>query len=143
CGGGSDYKGGDSAKRYADEMLKGGDLQLRLYLLAMERFWGIVPAGALYLGFGDGVRHGAIRADLADRVVGLGLKGQTVRAMEGEEWDEFLRGDTPRRIAALVDRLARVEVVVRPRDGECGFCELRPICRYERYEAGETEEVHA
>ena len=33
-----------------------------LVLLVLERFWGITPVGALYFGFGDGVRRGALRA---------------------------------------------------------------------------------
>jgi hypothetical protein len=62
-----DYKTGKTSKYYAKEMMDGVDLQLRLYLLVLERFWGITPVGALYLGFGDGVRRGAVNADCVRR----------------------------------------------------------------------------
>ena len=35
-----DYKTGRTSKYYAKEMMEGVDLQLRLYLLVLERFWG-------------------------------------------------------------------------------------------------------
>src|SRR4029453_14834511 len=83
-------------------MMNGVDLQLRLYLLVLERFWGITPVGALYLGFGDGVRRGALRADLRDRFAGIDPKA--VELLPPHEWNEFV-GETPRLIANLVNRL--------------------------------------
>ena len=70
-----DYKTGRTSKRYADAMQDGTDLQLRLYLLVLEQFWGITPIGALYLGFGDGVRRGILRAEFAGRIAGLERQG--------------------------------------------------------------------
>jgi hypothetical protein len=137
-----DYKTGRTSKHYAEDMLKGGDLQLRLYLLALEKFWNVVPVGALYLGFGDGVRHGAVRADFIGRIAGLGLKGQKVQELEKAKWDAFVHEDTPQRITDLVDRLARVDVVAQPRDGDCKFCELRPICRYEKFDTEELQDAN-
>jgi hypothetical protein len=125
-----DYKTGKSSKHYAKAMLDGTDLQLRLYLLAVQRLWGITPVGALYIGFGDGVRRGAVRADVAERVGGIDPK--CVRLMEPEEWDAFVHVETPRLVEPLIDRLVRLDIVARPRDGDCGFCDFGPICRYDR-----------
>jgi ATP-dependent helicase/nuclease subunit B len=133
-----DYKTGRHSKPYAKEMLDGHDLQLRLYLLALEHFWGIVPVGALYLGFGDGVRRGAVWADFADLIPGLGPTAE-VKRLGAEEWDAFVRRDTPARIATLVDRLVRLDIVAEPRAADCGFCTLRPICRYDR---STVQEIH-
>jgi len=131
-----DYKTGRTSKRYADAMKDGTDLQLRLYLLVLEKFWGITPIGALYLGFGDGVRRGIVRAELAGKIVGLEEKA--VKFLGHDEWNEML-ADTIRRIGELADRLVRLDVTVAPRDNDCGFCELAAICRFDRWE---TEAAH-
>lgn len=127
-----DYKTGKTSRYYADAMLGGTELQLRLYLLALEQIWGITPAGALYVGFGDGVRRGVLRADVADFVGGSG-DPKCVRLLQPDEWRAFLYEETPRLIEPLIDRLVRLDIVARPRDGDCGFCELGPLCRYDRF----------
>jgi hypothetical protein len=111
-------------------MTDGTDLQLRLYLLVLERFWGITPIGALYLGFGDGVRRGIVRAELAGKIAGIEEKA--VELLGADEWAAML-ADTTRRIGELADRLVRLDVTVAPRDNECGFCELATICRFDRW----------
>jgi hypothetical protein len=126
-----DYKTGRTSKRYADAMQDGTDLQLRLYLLVLEQFWGITPIGALYLGFGDGVRRGIVRAELAGRIAGL--EDKAVELLGADAWSEMLV-DTTRRIGELADRLVRLDVTVAPRDNDCGFCELATICRFDRWE---------
>ncbi len=125
-----DYKSGRHSKYYAKEMIEGVDLQLRLYLLVLERFWGITPVGALYLGFGDGVRRGALRAEFRGRFAGV--EEGPVKMLSPDEWDEFF-GDTPRLIAQLVNRLVTLDVRPDPRDKNCGFCDLQPVCRYDRW----------
>jgi hypothetical protein len=125
-----DYKSGRTSKRYADAMVDGTDLQLRLYLLVLEEFWGITPIGALYLGFGDGVRRGVVRQEFAGSIAGIGEKGVELSAPN--DWSAFL-GDTRKRIAELVGRLVRLDITVAPRDHDCGFCELAPVCRYDRW----------
>jgi ATP-dependent helicase/DNAse subunit B len=143
-----DYKTGKTSKYYAKDMKDGVDLQLRLYLLVLERFWGIIPVGALYLGFGDGVRRGALRADMRQKFVGI--DPEYVDLLEHNEWDEFV-STTPDLIAKLVNRLVTLDIRPAPRKNDCGFCELQPICRYDRWEttsfraeparsAGEVEE---
>jgi len=126
-----DYKTGRTSKRYADAMQDGTDLQLRLYLLVLEQFWGITPIGALYLGFGDGVRRGIVREEFAGRI--SGLQEKAVEPLGTDEWNGML-ADTTRRIGELADRLVRLDVTVAPRDNDCGFCELATICRFDRWE---------
>jgi hypothetical protein len=106
------------------------DLQLRLYLLVLERFWGITPVGALYLGFGDGVRRGAINADFAGRIAGV--EEGPVKLLAPNEWREFV-DETPELIARLVNRLVTFDVRPAPRNKDCGFCNLQPVCRYDRW----------
>jgi len=125
-----DYKTGQTSERYAADMMKGHDLQLRLYLMVLEQFWGVIPVGALYLGFGDGVRRGAMRAEFASRFAGI--EDGPVKLLDADAWAAF-RDATPGLIAPLVDRLVRRDIVPAPRDHDCGFCELTPICRYERW----------
>jgi len=126
-----DYKTGRTSKRYADAMQDGTDLQLRLYLLVLEQFWRITPIGALYLGFGDGVRRGIVREQFAGRI--SGLQEKAVEPLGTDEWNGML-ADTTRRIGELADRLVRLDVTVAPRDNDCGFCELATICRFDRWE---------
>jgi RecB family exonuclease len=125
-----DYKTGKTSKYYAKEMMDGDDLQLRLYLLVLERFWGIIPVGALYLGFGDGVRRGALRADLRSKFAGI--DEDAVELLPHDEWAAFV-DETPRLIAKLVHRLVTLDVRPAPRKNDCGFCELQPLCRYDRW----------
>jgi hypothetical protein len=125
-----DYKTGRSAEWYGKQMLGGEELQLRLYLLAMRQLWGIEPAGALYLGFGDGLRHGAVRADLAPQIPGHDLPGQKIKTYDAGQWENWLYAETPRRIGEVVNRLVGLDIVAAPRGGDCGFCSLRTLCRY-------------
>ena len=125
-----DYKTGKHSKYYAKEMLAGDDLQLRLYLLVLERFWGIIPVGALYLGFGDGVRRGALHADFRARFAGI--DEDAVELLPHDEWAAFVDA-TPGLIAKLVNRLVTLDVRPAPRKNDCGFCELQPLCRYDRW----------
>jgi ATP-dependent helicase/DNAse subunit B len=124
-----DYKTGNSAKFYAQQMLEGNDLQLRLYLLALKEFWDVTPVGALYIGFGDGVRHGAVCDGFADHIPGIGKK--EVARMSDADWERFAFDRTPARIAPLVGRIARLDISATPRGGDCGFCSFKPLCRFD------------
>jgi len=126
-----DYKTGKTSKYYAKDMMDGVDLQLRLYLLVLEQFWGITPVGALYLGFGDGVRRGALRADMRGSFARI--DEDAVELLAHNEWDDFV-AETPRLIARLVNRLVTLDVRPDPRKKDCGFCDLQPICRYDRWD---------
>jgi hypothetical protein len=129
-----DYKTGASSKWYAKKMLAGDDLQLRTYLLALERQWGITPVGALFLGFGDGLRHGAVHADFAELIPGVvGSDRQKIEQMDAARWDEFVHGETPRIVGGLTDRIVRLDIVAEPKDGDCGFCAFGRVCRYQKY----------
>jgi len=125
-----DYKTGKHSKYYAKEMMDGDDLQLRLYLLVLERFWGITPVGALYLGFGDGVRRGALREEFIPRFAGI--DEDAVKLLPHDKWTAFV-GETPGLIAKLVNRLVTLDVRPAPRKNDCGFCEFQPLCRYDRW----------
>jgi len=127
-----DYKSGKDAKFYARDMREGRDLQLRLYLLALQRLWGITPGGALFLGFGDGKLRGAIRADVASQYPAI---GEDSILFGPEEWQRFVHDETPALIAKLVDRLITFDITPQPFGEDCGFCELACICRFERYAA--------
>lgn len=126
-----DYKTGESSKFYAEEMQKGYDLQLRLYMLALREFWGIEPIAALFLGFGDGVRRGVVREKFAARVAGL--DPDAVEMIGEERWESLVDQETIQLIAPLVERLARRDITPSPRDRDCGFCNFQPICRYDPF----------
>ncbi|MBC7789477.1 MAG: PD-(D/E)XK nuclease family protein [Anaerolineae bacterium] len=125
-----DYKSGRDSKFYARGMRVGNDLQLRLYLLALERLWGITPGGAFFLGFGDGTLRGVILADIAGQYPAI---GEDSLVLGGAEWQRFVNDETTALIANLVSRLINLDITPQPRDNDCGFCELACICRFERY----------
>lgn len=127
-----DYKTGKSSEFYARSMLDGTDLQLRLYLLAIERLWGIKPAGALYVGFGDGVRRGAVREDAAERIGQFDPKH--VKVLPRAEWDGFVHGETTRLVQPLIERLVTLDITALPHKRNCGFCDLGSVCRYLPYD---------
>lgn len=127
-----DYKTGKSSEFYAKSMLDGTDLQLRLYLLAIERLWAIKPVGALYVGFGDGVRRGAVCEDASARIGPFDPKH--VKVMPRAEWDDFVYGETARLIQPLIERLVTLDITALPHKRNCGFCDLGAICRYLPYD---------
>jgi hypothetical protein len=58
-----------------------------------------------------------------------------VKRLSEEEFVSYMRT----RMGALsgeVARLARGELVVRPRKDDCAFCELRPVCRIGTFGGG-------
>ena len=71
-----------------------------------------------------------MRADMRSKFVGI--DDESVELLSHDEWNEFV-GATPRLIAGLVDRLVRLDVRPAPRDKDCGFCDLQPVCRYDRW----------
>lgn len=127
-----DYKTGASSKDYAKAMKEGTDLQLRLYLLAMRELWGITPVGALYIGFGDGVRRGVVSEAAVGHVDTSDSKAITV--MPADVWRDFVDVDTPRLIQPMIERLVTLDITARPRGRDCGFCDLGAICRIEPFD---------
>ncbi len=119
-----DYKSG-KGKRYAEKFAALADFQLPVYCEAMRRF-AIEPVGAVFLGIPDGERHGILREDAAGWFAWAGGKG--VKKVAAGAFERRL--DAAR--AALCDLAARAavpDVEVRPRDNDCEWCELGPLCR--------------
>jgi ATP-dependent helicase/nuclease subunit B len=133
-----DYKTGRTSDRYAKAMLDGTDLQLRLYLLALDRLWDIKPAGALYVGFGDGIRRGAVCEDAAHRIGEFDSRHVTV--MSTAEWNTFIHADTESLIQPLIERLVTFDIVASPYKDDCGLCALEVVCRYSQNESMLTNE---
>jgi ATP-dependent helicase/DNAse subunit B len=126
-----DYKTG-RGETYWKEMNDMADFQLPIYCAVLPLL-GIEPVGAFYLGVIDGKRYGVIRDDFADTFA-PDMKKEVKRLTE-EELDTYMRS----RMGALsgeVARVARGELVVRPRKDKCSFCELRPVCRIGTFGGG-------
>jgi hypothetical protein len=120
-----DYKSG-KGERYGEEMLEMADFQLPIYCEVLPKF-DIEPVGAVYLGIASGERYGVVRDDFADAFLPAhGCKG--VARLSPEDFSRYMRS----RQAALrveIARLARGELAVEPRDDDCGYCDLRALCR--------------
>jgi ATP-dependent helicase/DNAse subunit B len=131
-----DYKTGTSNKRYAKAMRDGTELQVRLYLLALEKLWNIKPVGALYVGFDDGVRRGVV-SELAMERIGV-IDPEVIDVLSATEWDEFVYVETGNLLQPLIERLVTLDIIAQPYKNDCGYCELNSICRYDRHESDLT-----
>jgi len=131
-----DYKTG-KGRSYWKEMEAMADFQLPIYCTVLPRL-DIEPVGAFYLGVTDGERHGVVRDDFAE-IFAPGTKGSQVKKLPGDEFDAYMRS----RMTVLGDqvaRLARGELQVRPRNDDCAFCELRPVCRIGTFGGGSGDD---
>lgn len=126
-----DYKLG-KGKSYGDELTELADFQLPIYCDVLPLF-GIEPVGAFYLGIASGERYGVVRSDFAGQFVPEGTKG--VRALEPAQFAAYMRARQD-ALRAQVERLARGELVVKPRNDDCKYCDLRPVCRVGTFGVG-------
>lgn len=126
-----DYKSGkgDSYMKETEDL---ADFQLPIYCEAL-RVFGIEPVGAIYVGVASAVRHGVVRDDFADAFGVREMK--SVKKPRAEEFSMYMaaRVDELRRQVA---RLASGEIEVRPRKGDCKYCDLRPVCRIGTFGVG-------
>ncbi len=126
-----DYKTG-KGKTYWNEMNDMADFQLPIYCAVLPLL-GIEPVGAFYLGVGDRKRYGVVREEFAD--IFAPEMEKEVKQLAEEKFEAYMHS----RMDALsgeVARLARGELVVRPRKDDCLFCELRPVCRIGTFGGG-------
>jgi RecB family exonuclease len=126
-----DYKSG-KAKSYGDAFADLADFQLPIYCEAM-RGAGVEPVGAVFLGISSGERFGVIREDFADRFLLGPAKG--VRRLRAETFERRL-AVAMEALAGWAAKAATPEVVVAPRDDDCGWCELAPVCRIATFGVG-------
>ncbi|HEY9425551.1 MAG TPA: PD-(D/E)XK nuclease family protein, partial [Gemmatimonadaceae bacterium] len=130
-----DYKTG-RGRSYRDEMDEMADFQLPIYCAVLPLL-GIEPVGVFYLGVTDRQRFGVVREEFADTFAPDAKK--EVKRLPDEQFDSYMRS----RMGALsgqVARLARGELVVRPRKDKCAFCELRPVCRIGTFGGGSGDD---
>lgn len=118
-----DYKLG-KGESYAKEMEDSADFQLPIYC-EMLRAFGAEPVGAFYAGIASAERHGVVRSDFAH----LAPKAsRTMRVLEPEAFDAYVH----ERMDALRTHLvkaANAELEIAPRQDDCKYCDLRPVCR--------------
>jgi RecB family exonuclease len=126
-----DYKFG-KGESYGKELTEMADFQLPIYCEVLPLF-GIEPVGAFYLGIASGERYGVVRSDFASQFAPEDSKG--VRALEPEAFRTFM-GDRQAALRLEIARLARGELATRPRRDDCGYCDLRPVCRIGTFGVG-------
>ena len=126
-----DYKSG-KGESYMKETDDLADFQLPIYCEALRAF-GIEPVGALYLGVASGERYGVVRDDFADAFGARETKA--VKKPRAEEFAMYM-GVRVEELRQQVAKLARGEIEVRPRKGDCKYCDLRPVCRIGTFGVG-------
>jgi hypothetical protein len=127
-----DYKSGKGAYQLTD-MNELADFQLPIYCEVLPLF-GIEPVGAVYLGIRGAERYGVMRSDFADVFVPRGSGGK-IDKLGPDEFSDYM-WYRQRALRAEIVRVARGELVTRPRNDECGFCDLRPVCRIGTFGVG-------
>jgi hypothetical protein len=127
-----DYKSG-KGERYGVEMEEMADFQLPIYCEVLPLF-GVEAVGAVYLGIGSGERYGVVRSDFAADFLPADT-GRGVRVLEPHEFREFM---LERQLALRneIARLARGQLRARARNDDCGYCDLRPVCRIGTFDVG-------
>jgi hypothetical protein len=126
-----DYKSG-KAESHGKRFAELADFQLPIYCEAM-RAAGVEPVGAVFLGIASGERYGIVREDFADRFLLGPTKG--VRRLRAETFGRRL-AVAMETLAGWAAKAAAPEVVVAPRDDDCGWCELAPVCRIGTFGVG-------
>lgn len=113
-----DYKY-SGAKRTRERVENPNLLQPALYILAVERFFRLEPAGMHYVG----------------------LRGEVAKAGWDAPFDPaWLAGAAERALDAAA-RIRAGEIAPAPADGEtCGWCESHDVCRYRAAGAGRAAE---
>ena len=129
-----DYKSG-KGNRYVREMEEMADFQLPIYCEVLPRF-DVEPVGAVYLGIATGERFGVVREDFANAFIPAMETGK-VRTLTPENFARFMR-DRQHALRRQIARLAHGELAVLPRKDDCGYCELRPLCRIGTFGVGAT-----
>ena len=78
-------------------------------------------------------RRAVVRSDFAEAF--LPDEARTVRRMEPADFSEFMR-ERQQALRVEIGRVASGELVTRPRNDDCGFCDLRPVCRIGTFGVG-------
>jgi hypothetical protein len=131
-----DYKSG-KGEHYNTDMNEMADFQLPIYCEVLPRFQ-VEPVGAVFLGISSGERFGVVREDFADAFLPAeASKG--VRRLSPEEFNGYMR-ERQQALRAAIARLARGDLTVKPRKDDCGYCDLRPVCRVGTFGVGAAHE---
>ncbi len=126
-----DYKLG-KGESYVKELNELADFQLPIYCEVLPLF-DVEPVGAFYLGIASGERYGVVRSDFAEQFAPEAGKG--VRKLEPDAFAAFMRTRQD-ELRAQVARLAGGTLVVKPRNDDCKYCDLRPVCRIGTFGVG-------
>lgn len=131
----TDYKlgGREVDAEYLDGMHKGENLQIPLYLLALERVFGIRALGASFAALGTRRRTGIldVSAPPWERTLGQDPRFRLHRLPLAP-----LLWRTEEQVRRIVAGIAAGVIDPLPRDAaECERCDVRDVCRLDPFEA--------
>ncbi|HLD50044.1 MAG TPA: PD-(D/E)XK nuclease family protein, partial [bacterium] len=126
-----DYKRTAAAAKFDKKDFEMGiSLQLPLYLLALEKFLKLKPAGAELYAIRERRKSGFYHAGFTEFFPGLSPKKII---LSEAEFRNFLEKcvDFVRQFASA---MVRMEIPVKPRSAnECDFCSYDPVCRIQKW----------
>jgi len=137
-----DYKSGSGAS--VEEMEEGTDLQIPLYILALERLFlrpGEEVVGGGYYSIRTGKRtHGLYRQEAA-ALTAIGERARALRPTP--EWRELL-ARAEQFAWHYVEGMRRGDFRIAPKSTRiCGRCEFRAVCRFDPHRARAGAETAA
>jgi RecB family exonuclease len=131
----TDYKLGNFPKRADIE--EGLDLQMPVYLLAAERFFGPTLGGG-YFSIENAGRGGGFWLKTAEKKLPF-AKANTKQKTMGDDWQEY-RKMFIGRLTAIIDDICAGNFPPLPGGGVCpGWCAGLAVCRKGRSGTGETD----
>ncbi len=131
----TDYKTKNIPKR--DAVFKGLDIQIPVYLLALDEFWG-PPLGGGYFSVEKAKRGSGFWLGEGEKTLGF---AKTVFGKQKQlpvEW-EYWRGLFQDSLAQLIEKIAHGQFPPQPADGCPSYCPGISVCRFAK-EAGEDDE---
>lgn len=132
-----DYKlgGREVDGRYLDGMHRGEKLQVPVYLLALDRVFGLEPAGAAFAALGTRRRTGVVDPAIGAAWGRNGLdEDRRVRLFKLPVRTTLNRAEE--HIRRIVAGIADGVIEPAPSDaGECDRCQAKDVCRLEPWES--------
>ena len=128
----TDYKlgGREVDNAYLDAMHKGNKLQIPLYLLALQRVFGVRPLGAAFAALGTRRRTGVVEPEVGARWEPR-LDEQHVK-LHKVALDRTL-GRAEDHVRRIVTGIAQGLIEPSPEDAQdCLRCDAQDVCRIDR-----------
>lgn len=120
-----DYKRSEREVSIPKKLEKGLELQLPIYLIAVEKLLGLRAMGAELRILKDEKKEGLYLSEYAKD-----LKVSEAQGVSEEKFRGILN-NAEKQIRSIVERIEKGEIAVNSKT--CRFCDFDPVCRFEKW----------